>query len=80
MPRKRHPNKTIERVLRYAESQHWRIEVGGSHAWGKMYCPRNQRDCRCGEFCITCIWSTPKNPTNHSKQLERVVDHCSYTQ
>ena len=34
--------------------------------WGKMHCPCNDDGCRCGEFCIACIWSTPKNPGNHA--------------
>lgn len=76
MPRKQHPKKEIEATLQYAESKGWRIERGGGHAWGKMYCPGNSKDCRCGEFCITSIWSTPRNPTNHAKQLRRVVDNC----
>jgi hypothetical protein len=74
--RKKHPKKDVEQALVYAEQQGWKIEIGGSHAWGKMYCPYNMQDCRCGEFCITSIWSTPKNPTNHAKQIKRVVDHC----
>ncbi|ADJ27355.1 hypothetical protein [Nitrosococcus watsonii] len=76
MPRTRHSKQVIERALQHAESKGWRIEVGGSHAWGKMYCPANDADCRCGEFCITSIWSTPKNSSNHARQLRRVVDRC----
>ena len=76
MPRKSHPKKDVEAALRYAESKGWRIEVGGGHAWGKMYCPHKDKQCRCGEFCITSIWSTPRNSANHSKQLRRVVDNC----
>lgn len=76
MQRKRHPQKEIEAALRHAESKGWRVEVGGSHAWGKMYCPFNQKRCRCGEFCITSIWSTPKSPANYGKQLRRIVDNC----
>jgi hypothetical protein len=38
MPRKSHPKKEVEAALGYAESKGWRIEVGGGHAWGKMYC------------------------------------------
>ncbi|MCE2666427.1 MAG: hypothetical protein LW655_06190 [Limnohabitans sp.] len=53
-----------------------RIQVGGSHAWGKMYCPFNQENCRCGEFCITSIWSTPKSHENHANALMRVVEKC----
>jgi hypothetical protein len=77
MSRSRHPKKEIEEALRLAEEHAWRIEVGGSHAWGRMYCPYNDPECRCGEFCITSIWSTPKNAGNHARQLKRVVDNCA---
>ena len=30
----------------------------------------------CGEFCRASIWSTPKNPGNHAKQIRRIVDNC----
>ncbi len=76
MTRKKHSKKEVEQALVYAEKQGWRIEVGGSHAWGKIYCPYNDRDCRCGEFCIACIWSSPRNAANHAKQIKRVVDNC----
>lgn len=76
MARNKHPKKEIEEALKYAEENNWVIDVGGSHAWGKIYCPYNNKDCRCGEFCISSIWSTPKNPTNHAKQIKRVVDNC----
>ena len=42
-----------------------------------MYCPYNDEECRCGEFCITSVWSTPKNPGNHARALRRVVDNCT---
>lgn len=78
MPRKCHQNPEIEAAIAYAESKGWRIKTGRgrAHAWGTMMCPNNDPDCRCGEFCITSIWSTPKNPTAHSRQLRRVVDNC----
>ena len=68
----------IEEALRYAEDLGWRVEKAGSHAhaWGKMFCPHNDPDCRCGEWCVTSIWSTPKVPENHAKQIRRVVDGC----
>ena len=28
-------------------------------------------------FCITSIWSTPKNPGNFARKLKRVVDNCT---
>uniref|UniRef100_A0A7C1T190 Uncharacterized protein n=1 Tax=Agrobacterium albertimagni TaxID=147266 RepID=A0A7C1T190_9HYPH len=75
--RRRHPNKDIEQALRYAEAEGWRVEVGGSHAWGRIYCPYDDETCRCGEFCITSIWSTPANATNHARAIRRVVERCS---
>jgi len=80
MDRRSHAIKEIEAVLRYAEAQGWRVLSRGGHAWGKMYCPWNNGACRCGEFCICCIWSTPKNAVNHTRQLKRVVEHCTLRQ
>ena len=77
MTRKRHPRKEVEEALCYAEKKGWRVEVIGSHCWGKIYCPYNDRECRCGEFCITSIWSTPRNPGNHAKLIRKVVDKCT---
>ena len=80
MARKRPAKSEVESALKHAEFMGWRIETGGSHAWGKMYCPYNDDDCRCGEFCIASIWSTPKNSGNHARQLRRVVDNCTIAQ
>ena len=76
LKRAKHPTKEIEAALRFAESEKWRVDVGGSHAWGKMFCPFNQETCRCGEFCITSIWSTPRDAENHARVLKRVVEKC----
>jgi hypothetical protein len=76
MSRSPHPKKEVEAALKHAEGQGWRIEVGGGHAWGRIYCPLNDDDCRCGEFCIASVWSTPKSPASHSRALRRVVDKC----
>jgi hypothetical protein len=77
MARRSHPKKEIEDVLQYAEAHGWRVDIGGSHAWGKIYCPYNDDECRCGEFCIASVWSTPKNAGNHARSLKRVVDKCT---
>jgi len=78
MRRPRHPKQEVEESLQHAEEQGWRIELrGGGHAWGRMYCPYNDAECRCGEYCISSIWSTPKNAGNHARQLKRVVDNCT---
>ena len=73
----RHPKQEVEEAIRHAEASGWRAQVGGSHARGKMDCPYNDAECRRGEFCITSIWSTPKNPGNHARQRKRVVDNCT---
>jgi hypothetical protein len=78
MTRKTHSKKEVENALTYAESLGWRVKSGGKgHAWGKMYCPYNDAECRCGEFCITSVWSTPKSPGNHARLLKRVVENCT---
>jgi hypothetical protein len=77
MARTAHPNKEVEAALKHAELHEWRVEVGGSHAWGKIYCPYNDKECRCGQFCIASVWSTPKNAANHARALRRVVDNCT---
>lgn len=74
--RRRHPNKEVEKVLRYAESNGWQVFKRDGHAWGSMRCPQNDADCRCGQFCQMSIWSTPRNPGNHARQLKRKVDGC----
>ena len=77
MSRPKHPKKEVEDALAHAEAHGWRVAVGGSHAWGKIYCPYNDTECRCGEFCIASIWSTHKSPGNHARQIKRVVDNCT---
>lgn len=77
MSRKCHSKKEIEAALQYAEENGWDIKLGGSHAWGKIYCPNNDKECRLGTLCVSSIWSTPKNSGNHAKQIRRIVDNCT---
>ena len=46
MTRPSHTKKEVEDAIKHAERQGWRIEVGGSHAWGRIYCPYNDEECR----------------------------------
>lgn len=78
MQRGKHPKKEVEQALRYAESQGWRVEVGGAHAWGRMYCPYKRSECRSGRHCIASIWSTPRNVGYHERYLQRLVDNCVF--
>lgn len=77
MNRKRHTDKDIESAIAYAELKGWRVEMRKGHAWGRMYCPFNDLQCRCGEFCVASIWSTPKNKGNHARQIRRIVNNCT---
>lgn len=73
--RDRHPNKEIEGALQYAESLGWEVKKAGksSHAWGRVYCPHGGR-----EGCLFSVWSTPRSPQNHARQIRRNVDNCPH--
>lgn len=74
MGRPRHPNKHIEKAVKYAESLGWRVEISRAHGWGHLLCPQATR-----EGCIVGVWSTPKNPENHARHIRREVDQCPHT-
>jgi hypothetical protein len=73
MSRPRHPNKHIERAVRYAEMLGWRVQMSKGHAWGHLYCPHGTR-----ESCIVSVWSTPRNPESHARHIRRDVDRCPH--
>ncbi|NHZ98571.1 hypothetical protein [Massilia sp. CCM 8734] len=77
MARTSHPRKEIEQALKYAEANGWRIKVGGSHAWGSMFCPYDDGQCRGGEYCRSPVFSTPRSTGNHARFLRRVIDNCT---
>ncbi len=74
MSRPRHANKEIERAVSYAESLGWRVLPSNGHAWGHLYCPQSTR-----EGCKVGVWSTPRNPENHARHIQREVDLCPHT-
>lgn len=78
MSRRRHPDKEIEATLKFAEFYGWRIDVGGSHAWGRIRCPFNKPSCRHQMFCQQMIWTTPKNPSSHARALKRGITGCRF--
>lgn len=73
--RPKHPNKEIELAIKYAESKGWRYFSSGSsaHAWGRLLCPLATT-----EGHAMSIWSTPKSPENHARQIRRNVDVCEH--
>lgn len=82
MFRNKHPNKEIEEALKYAEKKHWRIENSKGHPFAQMYCPNVGCKEKCesnGKWCRVGIWSTPRNPANHARDLKKIVDRCIRT-
>jgi len=74
---KKHHNKDIRKSVEYAVSKGWRVEDAGnsSHAWARLKCPETSR-----EGCMISIWSTPRVPENHARQIIRAVDKCPHKQ
>jgi hypothetical protein len=70
-----HPNKHIQAAIEYALRQGWTLQKAGprAHVWGRLYCPRNDRS-----GCIRAVYSTPRHPEDHAKDLERAVDRCPH--
>ena len=80
MTRKKHPYKEIEKALCHAETKGWRIQQskGSAHSWGQMLCPLNNAYCRAGRYCRLSIWSTPKSPFDHARNLMKIVNKCEF--
>jgi len=70
MPFPRHPNKDIRAALALAESRGWRFVASNGHPFGRIKCPCGHPECQ------HSVWSTPKNPANHARHLERMVARC----
>jgi hypothetical protein len=68
-----HPNRYIREALQYAEEQGWTIRKSGprAHAWGVIFCSFGHRE------CWMAIYSTPRNPERHARDIRRTVDRCS---
>lgn len=50
------------------------METGkSSHACGRLLCPETSRF-----GCQISIWSTPRNPENHAKQIIRTIKKCEH--
>lgn len=70
MARGTHSRKEVEKALKAPEAAGWSvIATAAGHRWGKA---------QCGHGCVISIWSTPKNPGNHAKQITRAVRNCPH--
>lgn len=71
--RPRHPKPPVEHAIKYAEALGWRVTLSSGHAWGRLFCPFSNR-----EGCIISVWSTPRVPENHARQIRNRVDSCPH--
>ena len=70
-----HPNKHIRAALRSATQQGWSVTHAGprAHRWGTLGCAHHGRD----GFRIR-IMSTPRNPEQHARTIQQLVDQCPH--
>jgi len=70
-----HPNKHIREAIDYAIQRGWTLKKSGSraHTWGMLYCRLRDR-----EGCRRAVYSTPRVPEAHAKDIRRAVDRCSH--
>jgi hypothetical protein len=73
MPRPKHPNKDIEKAIKYAESFDWIVQKRQGHCWGRLLCGQGD-----SSGCSMSVWSTPKNPVHHANQIKRLIDKCTH--
>lgn len=68
----KHPNKHIQAALDYAEQNGWQKVPSGksAHAFCRLRCLRGHSEHQMS------IWSTPRSPENHAKQIIRKVNEC----
>lgn len=82
MDRKKHPSKDIERALQELEALGWTVDEAkgrSAHSWGYVLCPANEGNaCRSGTFCRMSVWSTPRSPRNHARELLRKAAGCVF--
>lgn len=68
----KHPNKSIQAALEYAKKHGWEIVPYGrsAHSFCRLRCKQGHTEHQMS------IWSTPRNPENHAKQILRKVKEC----
>lgn len=69
----KHPNKHIREAIEYAIENGWDVVESGksSHAFCRLRCIVGHTEHQMS------VWSTPRNPENHAKQIIRNVNQCN---
>lgn len=66
----KHPKTEINNALDYAARQGFVVEqTAAGHKWGRI---------KCGCSAMFSVWSTPKIPLNHRRQIRRWVDQHNH--
>ncbi|MBI1346984.1 hypothetical protein GC163_11920 [bacterium] len=68
----KHANKHIRDAIEYAQEKGWTLRPG-HHAFCILYCPAGMRG-----GCQKSVWSTPRNPEAHARDIRREVDKCPH--
>ena len=68
-----HPNKHVNAAIQYAILKGWTMRKGGGHAMYIVMCPANHRG-----GCRRSVWSTPRDPEAHARDLISDVDRCRH--
>lgn len=71
MAKAKHPNKHIREAIRYAEKQGWRLVKSKGHRFGTLLCPAERG-------CKQAVYSTPRKPEDHARDIRRMVDRCPH--
>jgi hypothetical protein len=71
---KHHPNKEISAAIDDAISLGWSFvkRNGKGHAYGLLRCPHGSGGCQ------KSVFSTPKNPGNHTREIRAAVNRCPH--
>ncbi|MGR3969295.1 ribulose bisphosphate carboxylase small subunit [Shewanella sp. 1180_01] len=68
-----HTNKEINAAIQYAIENGWKFNSSKGHPFGRLRCGSSDEEHKTHQMSV---WSTPKNPENHAKQIIRKVDSC----
>jgi hypothetical protein len=69
---KKHPDKHIRAAIDYAVANGWHVVDAGksAHAFCRLYCNAGHAE------HMMSVWSTPRSPENHARQIMHKVDQC----